>query len=759
MINITSKLALIFTLALTVFAAKAQVSITGLGQTNAYTQNFNNLSASANTPWINNSTLANWYAESTKETLTTLYASNGSTNNGGFYNFGSTNSTDRALGSIGSGPKGDFNWGVRMKNNTSVTITAFYVSFTGEQWLNSKAAAQSLTVSYRTSTSAITSVSSGTWTAVPSLSFTSPVKGGTAGSLDGNFSANRSQKTYTITGISLAPGSEIMIRWNDINHKASDHALSIDDVTISALTPNQFYSKAAGSLNTLASWGTNTDGSGTAPTSFSGQGQIFNIRNSAAKSIATNWTISGFGSKAILNNAGSAINFTIPAGTTMTGILDIANAATVTINSETTPTIGSVATNSTIIYGNGSQTLEGAVYGNLTIAGGGDKKLTGPASVKGILSFINGSINLADYDFTMVTGSSITGANAANYLKTSGVGSLIRMVAKGSPVTFPVGTTVNYNPVSLSLTNNSTDDNFATSVAPKLFTSYDENNQANGTEINAKVINATWSVSEETEGGSNATVQLQWVNSDELTGFDRSQSSVSQYANNTWTTNTFAAASGTGTYTRTLSGLSTFGVFGVTGKGANLTMTPLPVELLSFNAVSKSNQVELNWVTATEINNEKFVIERSLNGSTWNEIGQVKGSGNSSTLLQYNFTDSQPNTSASQVYYRLKQIDFDGTFAYSKLQVVKMTKISAQEITLVANPVKDKIQLNLNGNNLQQAVLEIITLNGIKVQTSTLSENEAAAGINVSNLAPGMYIYRITGQLGLTSTGRMLKVN
>ena len=759
MLNFTSKLATTLFLVLTVIAAKAQVSITALGQTAAYTQNFNSLSSSANVNWVNNTTLPNWYADRTKGTLTTLLAGNGSSNTGGLYNFGGTGSTDRALGSIGSGNTGDYMWGVRMKNNTTVTITAFNISFTGEQWHNSKAAAQALTVSYRTSTSAITSVTSGTWTAVPALSFTSPVKGGTVSSLDGNLAANRAQVTYTITGISLAPGSEIMFRWTDVNHKANDHALAIDDVTIAALTPNQFYSKASGNLNVLSTWGTNTDGSGTAPASFTAQGQIFNIRNSAAKTIAGNWTISGFASKAILNNSGSAINFTIPATFTMTGILDIANAATLTINSETAPSIGSIATNSTIIYNNGLQTLGGAVYGNLTIAGGGDKKLIAPVTVKGILNFSNGSINLGDYDFTMASGSSITGANAINYIKTSGIGSLIRAVAKGSTVTFPIGTTVTYNPLTISLTNNSTEDNFAASVAPKLNTSYDEDFLANGTEITSKVVNETWSLTEETEGGSTADVTLQWNTADELTGFDRTQASVSQFTANSWTTSTFAAATGTNPYTRTLSGISTFGVFGITGKGANLTMTPLPVELLNFKANLVGNQTILTWVTATEKNNDRFVVERSLNGISWNEVGQVKGNGNSSSLLQYSYTDNLNNAAASMVYYRLKQVDFDGTQTYSKIETVKLNKTKGQEITLVANPVKDNIRFNLNGTQLEEAMLEIVSLNGVKVFTAPLTENAAVNGVEINKLAPGMYVYRITGQNGVSATGRVLKAN
>src|SRR5688572_27125843 len=258
-----------------VFGAEAQVSITVLDSTNAYVQNFNSLSATVNTPWTSNATLPNWYMEATKIAGTTITASNGSSATGTFYNFGSTGSTDRTLGSINSGTTGHYFYGVRMKNNSGVSIRAFSITFTGEQWRHSKENAQKLEFSYKTSTSAITILDNGGWTDVHTLDFTGPVKGGKPAAMNGNLAANRRLKTYTITNVNLAPGNEIMFRWEDVDKGGDDHAHGIDDVTIVPFNPIDFYSQPTGNLNDLNTWGTNTDGTGLKPLNFTSPYQIF----------------------------------------------------------------------------------------------------------------------------------------------------------------------------------------------------------------------------------------------------------------------------------------------------------------------------------------------------------------------------------------------------------------------------------------------------------------------------------------------------
>lgn len=125
----------------------AQVSITSFNS--PYTQNFDTLPSSGSATWTNNGTVPSWYHARTG-TGTTIVANDGSNNAGNLYSFGTGSNAERALGSIGSGnaAAGNMFWGLRLQNNTGGPITSLQVSYVGEQWRNSGAAAQTVSFSY-----------------------------------------------------------------------------------------------------------------------------------------------------------------------------------------------------------------------------------------------------------------------------------------------------------------------------------------------------------------------------------------------------------------------------------------------------------------------------------------------------------------------------------------------------------------------------------------------------------------------------------
>src|SRR5262245_42927932 len=212
-------------------------SITALGAT--LTENFDTLPATGSVTWTNNSTIPGWYHARTG-TGATIVANDGASNAGNLYSYGTGTTTDRALGSVGSGNAavGNLFWGVRLQNNTGFTITSLDVSYTGEQWRNSAAAAQTVSFSYLVGSPTVTGSLAEFQSAgvpVPSLDFTSPVTGGTAGALNGNLPANRVGLSFTITGLNIPNGTEIMLRWSDPDHSGSDHGLAIDDLSVTAL--------------------------------------------------------------------------------------------------------------------------------------------------------------------------------------------------------------------------------------------------------------------------------------------------------------------------------------------------------------------------------------------------------------------------------------------------------------------------------------------------------------------------------------------
>jgi hypothetical protein len=170
----------------------------------------------------------------------------------------------------------------------------------------------------------------------------------------------------------------------------------------------------------------------------------------------------------------------------------------------------------------------------------------------------------------------------------------------------------------------------------------------------------------------------------------------------------------------------------------------LPVNLLSFEAKAVNRSIQLDWSTAQEDNNRGFVIERSINGSTYEKIGWVDGKGNSAIRVDYKYIDNfvQPGI---VYYYRLRQTDFDGN---QKLSMIRTAKIdqSGTVITLgpnPANPKGDKVKLFISGNS-SRANLDMINTQGQVVRTwKQVNASDTPLDLDISGLAAGLYIIHI----------------
>jgi hypothetical protein len=131
----------------------------------------------------------------------------------------------------------------------------------------------------------------------------------------------------------------------------------------------------------------------------------------------------------------------------------------------------------------------------------------------------------------------------------------------------------------------------------------------------------------------------------------------------------------------------------------------LPVELIFFEANVVGRDVRLDWATATEKNNDYFAIERSSDGRNFREIGRVEGNGNNSDRLNYSFTENNPS---GTLFYRLKQVDFDGSFEYSEVRRVQVSLPKVVDATIFPNPMV--------GGALNIALNELIHSKEIRLQ-------------------------------------------
>ncbi|KAA9331527.1 T9SS type A sorting domain-containing protein [Hymenobacter busanensis] len=203
------------------------------------------------------------------------------------------------------------------------------------------------------------------------------------------------------------------------------------------------------------------------------------------------------------------------------------------------------------------------------------------------------------------------------------------------------------------------------------------------------------------------------------------------------------------TNTLTKTGVTAFSIWTL-----GSSVLPLPVELSAFTAERRNSAVQLKWTTAQEKNNDHFDVERSLDGKSFAALGQVAGSGSSSTPREYAWTDSHLPT-ASVLYYRLRQVDFDGKSTVSEVRTVVLAE-SADLLVASAmpNPFDSRLGLAVTAPVAAPAKLALTDALGRPVlhHSATLPAGYSEVELpGVARLAPGVYFLRL-------QQGRMQRV-
>jgi len=185
----------------------------------------------------------------------------------------------------------------------------------------------------------------------------------------------------------------------------------------------------------------------------------------------------------------------------------------------------------------------------------------------------------------------------------------------------------------------------------------------------------------------------------------------------------------------------------------------VPVELSSFAARTDAKDgVMLEWATASETNNYGFYIERSIDNENFNEIGFVKGSGNSSKEISYSYIDADVNE-VGTYYYRLRQVDFDGKFEYSNIVNVNI-KAPDKYALLQAYPNPFNPVTNIEFSLKEKGYVRLMVYNTLGQVVQTLVDDDLNAGkhkvtFNAKNLASGIYIYKLNVN-GFTDTKKIV---
>jgi hypothetical protein len=173
---------------------------------------------------------------------------------------------------------------------------------------------------------------------------------------------------------------------------------------------------------------------------------------------------------------------------------------------------------------------------------------------------------------------------------------------------------------------------------------------------------------------------------------------------------------------------------------------PLPVTLSSFTAtLSSDNIVHLNWSTSMEINCSRFVVQRSYDGINFTDIESVAGNGTTNLLHSYFAMDNAYVTGNSIVYYRLKQIDFDGKENFSKTVSVKI-KNANQSVVISPNPFRDFININYLSDKHKPLSIKLFNIEGKEILSKEIYVNQGNNYFkieNLSNLPTGNYLLQL----------------
>ncbi|MFI5218699.1 MAG: T9SS type A sorting domain-containing protein [Bacteroidia bacterium] len=173
------------------------------------------------------------------------------------------------------------------------------------------------------------------------------------------------------------------------------------------------------------------------------------------------------------------------------------------------------------------------------------------------------------------------------------------------------------------------------------------------------------------------------------------------------------------------------------------TSNALPVELIAFDASPSKDKVQISWSTASELNSKEFIIERTRNALDFEEIAHVKGAGTTTTLNNYRSFDLQPLNGNN--YYRLKQIDFNGSYSYSKLAVA-VFESTGINLSIIPNPANDDFALRFQATGNSSASIKISDIRGKELLSTSLNPVEGITlyAVSAAEFSQGIYFVQLT---------------
>ena len=346
--------------------------------------------------------------------------------------------------------------------------------------------------------------------------------------------------------------------------------------------------------------------------------------------------------------------------------------------------------------------------GTLTIASG--VTLT----VDGVLT-LGADINLGSGN--IVVNGLISSASSSGYIIADGSGTLKQNVGT-SGVEFPVGTNSSYMPIEINTSSGRAD--------------FEVRMIGNSYANSASYLDNNWLIT--SSASQTIDMKFTWPSSEEGTSFPTGNMNLHKDGT---ALNYNVAKSGSGPYFATYSGVSCCSQFSPGGS------PPVPVELTYFDVTPKEKQNLLTWETASELNNHFFEVQRSISGSDFTSIDIVYGNGTTQEISNYSFSDYDIGPQQISYFYRLMQVDFDGTYSYSPIVAAKRKITTNSQITVYPNPIMNEWSLNLSNRFTGDLLVEIVTQEGIVVLNEICQFIEGVLVLEKFELSDGVFYAKV----------------
>jgi hypothetical protein len=472
-----------------------------------------------------------------------------------------------------------------------------------------------------------------------------------------------------------------------------------------------------------------------------------NIYIGPSQCVKTNWPLQTDEANAHDITIASGANLTVPAGKTLniTGNLD---------------NIGTLVANGNVVFSGTESGDDQVISNNITLANvsfnnrGGDIVPRGSMTITGDATFINGNV---EGDVTFGENSSVENADEMTFY--SFVDGTVTKAGNANGFTFPTGQTnvlgkikVSSNASNVSVRYFHNSEGFDESEYPRW---WNPNNNCDGNDprfdhvsnleywnvASTAPLNATLTVSaksgdahfnEHTVTYDAADIYGAFWNGSCWENVGGGSQSVSDGLHGTISVDVTLPA------TR-----STYGK--ILSLGSIDHNTILPIELMSFTAACNGRFVNLEWSTATERNNDYFIVERSDDAINFTEIARVAGAGNSIEQLDYNYTDY--SAAGGDNYYRLVQVDYDGTRTASEIVVANCSEAEGEpDVQVFPNPFHNDLTIHMENFGGTTVSIEVYDMLGRIVMQKTIGVDGSSEEtmLQLDNLSNGTYNVRIS---------------